>query len=106
MKGGTTIISISLLRVLAMIFIVFYHCICFYGIWHSLDKNSLGIYILHHCLIWIVLLYVPGVKTLMCCYQYVAPFILFIAVFMASFALAYFMNTNHYTAQLIGLKRK
>lgn len=71
----------------------------------TLDKNSLGIYILHHCLIWVVLLYVPGVKTLMCCYQYVAPFILFILVFMASFALAYFMNNNHYTAQLIGLKR-
>lgn len=32
---GTHLSNISLLRVIAMVSVVFYHCLCYYGIWSS-----------------------------------------------------------------------
>jgi len=68
----------------------------------SLDKSSMGIYLIHHVLIFIFLMYVPEAEDLMDSHPYTLPFILFVCVFSLSFALALLLNRFKYTSFLIG----
>ena len=68
----------------------------------SIDKNSMGIYILHHILI-VWLLQYDSIKLIMIEYIYVAPVLMFLLVFSISFFLTCVIRkSNNYLSVLIG----
>ena len=68
----------------------------------SIDKCSIGIYILHHIIIQSILRYVPGTHRLMNEHLIVAPILLFIVVFLISWLATKFMFSNKYAMPIIG----
>lgn len=68
----------------------------------ALDKSSMGIYLIHHILIMIFLIYVPGILKQMNTHPYISPCILFLCVFFMSFALTTLLNRLGPTALLLG----
>lgn len=89
--------SISLLRVLA---INDKHNIV--GIF---DKYSLSIYIIHHILIWIYLIYVPNSMSCMHEHYIIAPIILFVVIMLLSLVLSYVISLLPFADFIIGIKR-
>lgn len=69
-----------------------------------LDKHSMGIYIIHHILIWVVLIYIPPVLPIMNQHYILAPIVLFVGVFIVSWLLSEAMHRHKYTRYLIGSK--
>ncbi len=67
-----------------------------------IDRHSMGIYILHHLLIWGVLAFVPSLVAFITEHFLIAPVLLFLAVLIISWAIATAINANHITAKLFG----
>ncbi len=68
----------------------------------NLDSCSLGIYIIHHLLIWGILFYIPNILELMNEHFILAPIILFIGILATSWLLTNLFKRNNYTAHLVG----
>lgn len=68
----------------------------------SLDACSLGIYIIHHILIWLVLFYVPQIHSLLNEYIILAPIAMFITVLSVSWCIASLLRKNKTTSIFIG----
>lgn len=68
----------------------------------SLDRCSMGIYIIHHLLIWIFLFYCSQAQQLMNEYYILAPMVMFVSIFIASWGITHLMLKNKYTAKIIG----
>jgi len=68
----------------------------------SLDRCSMGIYIIHHILIWGIIYYIPSSQALMKEHYIIAPLILFIMVFPVSYIITRILLSNKGTAKLIG----
>lgn len=64
----------------------------------SLDRNSMGIYIIHHILIWAVIFYVPECVLWMQTHFIIAPIIMFLVVFPLAWWLASILSKNMYTS--------
>ena len=66
----------------------------------SLDRHSMGIYIVHHIVIWFILVYsIDGVE-FMKEHYIIAPVLLFFVVFSLSWVLTSLINSNDYTSKL------
>lgn len=61
---------------------------------HSLDKNCMGIYILHHLFIWFILFYIPVSHEVLNSHPIAAPSILFPTVFVLSWIMAVLINRS------------
>ena len=70
----------------------------------SLDRHSMGIYILHHLLLWGAFIFVPEVCIFLDAHIVIGPIVLFIAVLAVSWTLSYLINSNKYTRQLFNFK--
>ena len=68
----------------------------------SLDRCSMGIYIIHHLLIWTFLFYCSQAQQLMNEYYILAPMVMFVSIFIASWGITHLMLKNKYTAKIIG----
>lgn len=55
-----------------------------------IDKNSMGIYVPHHILKWLILIYIHNMKELMISSYIIMPIILFICVFLVSLGISWF----------------
>lgn len=75
---------------------------------NSLDKQSMGIYIIHHLLIWGILLYIPGAVVLMNAYPVLAPILLFGIVFFVAWVASELLHKTDVGNFLLGgyTKRK
>ncbi len=69
---------------------------------NHLDTHSLGIYIIHHIIIWAVILYIPPVKPFMNHHYILAPIILFTVVFFLSWGLSALMHRNRFLRAMLG----
>lgn len=67
-----------------------------------MSRHSMAIYILHHIIIWVALLYIPPVKPFMDRHYIIAPLILFTVVFLMSWGLSVLMNRNAVLRKLLG----
>lgn len=54
----------------------------------NLDKNSMGIYIIHHLLIWAFILYVPSAEVFLIAHSVLSPILMFTVFFALSWYLA------------------
>lgn len=70
----------------------------------NLDKNSMGIYIIHHLLIWGALIYIPGLTILMDYHYILSPFTLFLITLTLSWLMTAVLNKNSYTKFLFNTK--
>lgn len=70
----------------------------------NLDKNSLGIYIIHHILIWVVILYIPPVIPFMNQHYILAPIILFTIIFIISWLISELMHRHKITRKMLSSK--
>lgn len=68
----------------------------------NLDRCSMGIYIVHHLLIWAFLFYCPQSQRLMNEHYILAPIIMLVTVFLASWGITYMVLKNKYIAKIIG----
>lgn len=68
----------------------------------KLDRCSMGIYLVHHILIFAILLYIPHATVFMDTYPYVAPFALFATVFPLSYLITELLLRNKITSVLMG----
>lgn len=60
----------------------------------NIDRNSMGIYIIHHLLIWGFIIYVPCSHEFMNNNPILAPCILFVVVFVISWAMTIIINSS------------
>lgn len=67
-----------------------------------LDKNSMGVYILHHIFIWIVIYYFPFVRNLVIANPVGAPWILFVIVLPTSLFSANIIGKLKYSQYIFG----
>lgn len=72
---------------------------------NNLDKNSMGIYIIHHLLIWVAIIYVPIVQDFMIYHTIVGPIFLFLAVFTTSWLLAHTFTNVKYTQFIFDFRK-
>ena len=70
---------------------------------NSLDKTSMGIYLIHHILIYIFLIYVPYATSIMDNHPYISPCILFVCVLLLSHILVSFMSRFIVISFLMGV---
>lgn len=68
----------------------------------SLDRHSMGIYIIHHILIWSALLFIPGLTLLMDSHPVGAPALLFMGALTISWLLSAVMSRNRLLSLAIG----
>lgn len=68
----------------------------------SLDKCSLGIYIIHHILIWAFLYYCPNGQFLTNNHEIVAPIMMFIIVLLMSWGITTILLRSKILSKLIG----
>ena len=66
----------------------------------NLDKHSMGIYIVHHLLIWCALIYIPGITMLMDSHYIIAPAFLFLITFSLSWLLTTILSKNSFSKLL------
>lgn len=72
---------------------------------YSIDKNSMGIYLIHQILIFEVLLYVPGYQKFMDAYHVLAPILLFSFSFLSSWGVSLLISKSSiFSAMLLGEK--
>jgi hypothetical protein len=64
----------------------------------SLDRHSMGIYIVHHILIWLLIVYIPGWETFMKGNYILAPIIMLGIVFPLSWLISSVIMRNRLTA--------
>lgn len=67
-----------------------------------LDRNSMGVYILHHIFIWIVIYYFPVVRGFVIANPVVAPWILFVIVLPISLFCANIIGKLKYSQYIFG----
>lgn len=72
----------------------------------SLDTHSMGIYIIHHFVIWAILGYIPGAMTFMDEHYLLAPVLLFFLVFLFSWVISIVFNSSHYTSLMFNLNHR
>lgn len=79
-----------------------------HNILNNFDKHSMGIYIIHHLLIWGILLYIPGAVVLMNAYPVLAPILLFGVVFFVAWVVSELLHKTDIGSLLLGgyTKRK
>lgn len=70
------------------------------AIMDSLDRHSMGIYIVHHIVIWFILVYSIDAVEFMKEHYIIAPVLLFFVVFSLSWVLTSLINSNDYTSKL------
>lgn len=73
---------------------------------YSLDKHSMGIYILHHLLIWAILSFVPGISSFMNAHMLLSPVLLFLFVLASSWGLSVCAHNYRCTSIMLGSKWK
>jgi len=71
---------------------------------HSLDKNSMGIYIIHHMIIW-ALVQQHCIQNLLDTHLMLGPMLLFIIGLMGAWSISALILTNKYTSFLLGAKK-
>lgn len=64
---------------------------------NNLDKNSMGIYIIHHLLIWVAIIYFPIIQDFIIHHIIAGPIFLFLIVFTISWLLAHIFTKQKYT---------
>lgn len=114
----TVTLSTSLpLGVLYMNLPTYFLLICIYSIlalypikrsgkvMNNLDKNSMGIYIIHHLLIWVALIYFPIIQDFMIHHTIAGPIFLFFIVFTISWLLAHIFTKHRYTRFLFNFNQ-
>lgn len=70
----------------------------------TFDRNSMGIYIIHHILIYAILIYIPGFQTLMDNHFFLGPLILFATVFPLSILIANVLGSHRTTSLLFNTR--
>lgn len=68
----------------------------------SLDKCSMGIYIIHHVLIWAFIYYIPFSRVILNKYYILTPIIMFIIVLIISWGTTLLFMKNKFTSRCIG----
>lgn len=68
----------------------------------SLDKCSMGIYIIHHVLIWLFIYYCPFSTVLLNEYYISSPIIIFVIAILISWGLTLLLMKNNYISKCIG----
>ena len=71
------------------------------GALNAIDKNSMGIYLIHHLILGILLSF-TFFREMLNNYDICAPFILFVFLIIVSYLISVLMNRNKYTKLLIG----
>ena len=67
-----------------------------------LDRNSMGVYILHHTFIWIAIYYSSSISNLIMFNPICAPWILFIIVLSISLVCANYIGKLKYSIYVFG----
>ena len=68
----------------------------------SFASNSMGIYLIHHVIIWSLLIYIPGFQAFMNSHFFIAPVFLFISVIFVSWSISIILNKYRLTRYIIG----
>ena len=69
---------------------------------NSIDKCSMGIYIFHHLIIWLLIFYVPGAKTILINHYLMSPVIIFLISTTLSWGLTLLIKKNKFLSIIIG----
>lgn len=70
----------------------------------NLDKNSMGIYIIHHLLIWILIVYIPVISIFLATHPVTGPIILFLIIFTLSWLLAHLFTKTKFLRFLFNFR--